>query len=303
MKYPTKIAMVAAAVALVSQGAQAAFTINDLYLGFNYSGAQSDYIIDLGQATSAVGVGGSSVVDLSSRFSLSTFNSIFTSGADGVNVAVVGGNNQFPSYDVYATQARVGGAGTPAVAGSDLTQAASYESVLSAAATSLTGGPWPTAATGTADTTLSYTAKVGPAQVHGNFYSTSGINAFGTIDSSSVIYLDLWHATDGSAYGYQGYFTLDLSGSAPRLTFTPKAAVLPPSQPALSITRAGSVSSISFLSSSGVTYKLFYTDSAGLTIPISSWPSLSGTITGDGMTKTFQDTTTDSTRFYRVQAH
>ena len=304
MKHLSKIAMVAAAAALVSQAAEAAFTPNDLYLGFNESGAQSDYIIDLGQATSAVGVGGSSVKDLSSLFSSNTFNNVFTSGADGVNVAVVGANNQFPSYDIYATQVRVGGAGAPAVAESDLTTAASYESILSAAAATLTGNPWPTAGTGTADSTESFTAKVGPTQVSGNFFSRSGVNPFGTIDGSSVIYLDLWHATVASAYAYLGYFTLDLSGSAPRLAFTPAAAVvsIPPPQPRLSITRTGNVSSISFLSSSSVTYKLFYTNSAGLITPVSSWPSLPGTIAGDGTTKTFQDTTTDPLRVYRVQA-
>ena len=305
MKHLSKIAMAAAAAALVSQAAEAAFTPNDLYLGFNESGAQSDYIIDLGQATSAVGVGGSSVKDLSSLFSSNTFNSVFTSGADGVNMAVVGGNNVFPGYDVYATQTRVGGAGTPAVGGSDLTAANHSQSVLSLASATLTGNPWPTAGTSTADSTESFTAKVGPTQVSGNFFSRSGVNPFGTIDGSSVIYLDLWHATVASAYAYLGYFTLDLSGSAPRLAFTPAVAVvsIPPPQPRLSITRTGNVSSISFLSSSSVTYKLFYTNSAGLITPVSSWPSLPGTIAGDGTTKTFQDTTTDPIRFYRVQAH
>ena len=301
MKHLKRIAIVVAAATLASQAAQAAFTTNDLYLGFDNSSAQSDYIIDLGQATSAVGVGGSSVKDLSSLISLGTFNSVFTSGADGVNIAVVGGDNVFPGYAVYATQVRVGGAGTAAVAGSDLTAANHSQSVLSLASATLTGNPWPTAGTNTTDSTKSFTAKVGPTQVNGNFYSRSGVNPFGTIDSSSLIYLDLWHATVANAYAYQGYFTLDLSGSAPRLTFTPAAASTPPSQPRLSVTRAGNVTSIFFLSSSSVTYKLFYTNSAGLTTPVSSWPALPGTITGDGTTQTFQDTTTDPIRFYRVQ--
>jgi len=72
-----KAAVVIAGLALVSQVAQAAN--NDIVLGFTGNGAANDYILNLGSATSVVGVGTTTVHDLSSDFSLSTFNTTFSS--------------------------------------------------------------------------------------------------------------------------------------------------------------------------------------------------------------------------------
>src|ERR1019366_733262 len=102
MKRLTKAGILAIGAALVSQAAQAQFTPNNLYLGLTQSSATSDYLINLGAASSITGQ--ASVVNLSSDFSLSVFNSIFTGGATGVSMGVVGGKNQFPSsYDLYMT--------------------------------------------------------------------------------------------------------------------------------------------------------------------------------------------------------
>ncbi len=100
----------------------------------------------------------------------------------------------------------------------------------------------------------------------------------------------------GLAY-YVGYFEFSSSGT---MTFTREVAATAPAQVTLSIARANNVSTISFPSSSSVTYKLFFTNSAGLGTPLTNWPSLPGTISGDGTTKSFQDTTTDPQRIYRV---
>jgi hypothetical protein len=107
--------------------------------------------------------------------------------------------------------------------------------------------------------------------------------------------------TTGLAY-YVGYFELKPDGS---MTFTREEVstpVNPPQAPRLGIARSGDVSSITFLSTNKATYRLLYTNSAGLTAPAGTWPSLADTIAGDGSTNTFQDTTTDITRIYRVEA-
>jgi hypothetical protein len=107
--------------------------------------------------------------------------------------------------------------------------------------------------------------------------------------------------TNGLAY-YVGYFELEVDGS---MTFTREAATTPilsPPAPALSIVRSGNVSSITFLSTNQATYTLLYTNTAGLSAPSSTWPSLPGAITGNGSMQTFQDATTDTSRVYRVQA-
>jgi hypothetical protein len=116
-------------------------------------------------------------------------------------------------------------------------------------------------------------------------------------DAQGNAIVDPHTGTSGLAW-YIGYFELQPDGT---MTFTREAASTTPAQVALNITRTNNVSSITFPSSSSVTYKLFYTNSAGLGTPVSNWPSQPGTISGDGTTKSFQDTTTDSMRFYRVQ--
>jgi hypothetical protein len=85
------------------------------------------------------------------------------------------------------------------------------------------------------------------------------------------------------------------------MTFTRQTATTTPAAVTLSVARTNNVSTISFGSSSSVTYTLFFTNSAGSGAPVSTWPSLPGTIIGDGTTKSFQDTTTDPMRFYRVR--
>jgi hypothetical protein len=103
--------------------------------------------------------------------------------------------------------------------------------------------------------------------------------------------------TSGLAW-YIGYFEFRPDGA---MTFTREAASTTPPQVTLNIGRTNDVNTISFVSASSVTYALFFTNSAGLTAPVTSWPSLPGTISGDGTTKSFQDTTSDRMRFYRVQ--
>jgi hypothetical protein len=118
-------------------------------------------------------------------------------------------------------------------------------------------------------------------------------------DSALNPILDPHTGTSGLAY-YVGYFELEPDGS---MTFTRQAAAAPvPPPPVLSIVRSGNVSSVTFLSTNQATYTLLYTNTAGLSAPSSAWPSLPGAITGNGSVQTFQDTTTDASRVYRVQA-
>jgi hypothetical protein len=85
------------------------------------------------------------------------------------------------------------------------------------------------------------------------------------------------------------------------VTFTVPSAAPPP--PTLSISRIGTASTISFLGSNTVTYTLAYTNSTGLAVPASSWPTMAGAIQGNNSVTNFTDTTATSNRFYRVLAH
>ena len=116
-------------------------------------------------------------------------------------------------------------------------------------------------------------------------------------DASGNAIVDPHTGTTGLAY-YAGYFQFNPDGT---MTFTREAASTTPAQVALSIGRTNNVSTISFATANSVTYTVFFTNAVGITAPFSTWPSLPSTITGDGTTKSFQDSTTDPVRFYHVE--
>lgn len=120
-------------------------------------------------------------------------------------------------------------------------------------------------------------------------------------DSSGNPIVDPHTGTSGPAY-YLGYFQFTSGGS---ITFTRAASSAtppPPPPPVLSITVSGNNALISFASTNGATYTLYSTNSAGLTQPVSSWPSSPGTIAGDGTTKAFTVPLSKANSFYRVGA-
>lgn len=132
-----------------------------------------------------------------------------------------------------------------------------------------------------------------------DFYQSCPASAGGR---HAATYIDpITGLTNGPAY-WVGYFQLNTDGTMSFTRATTNAVVAPPPAVTLKIARSGNSSVISFVSSNSVIYKLFYTNSAGLTTPVSDWPFLSGTISGDGTSKSFQDTTTDRNRFYQVQS-
>ena len=122
------------------------------------------------------------------------------------------------------------------------------------------------------------------------------------VNASGLAITDPHTGTTGLAY-YVGYFEFFSTGV---MTFTRATATsTAPAAVTLSITRNSTthVNTISFPSASGVTYQLVYTSTAGLTTATANWTTVAGTISGDGTTKSFTDTTTDANRFYRVVEH
>jgi hypothetical protein len=210
MKQLTKAGILAVSAALISQAAQAQFTANNLYLGLTQSTATSDYLINLGAASSITGQ--STVVDLSNDFSLGVFNPIFTGGATGVSMGVVGGAAHPPSttYDIYTT----------APIGADLSGFSINSANLASSVQDLTAIAFPSVGPGVGDTNKMWTTYVAPTLAAGTFYGDSGINPDSAIGGSGVINEGLWEATAYSNYAYLGYFTLDTTGASPSLTFT-----------------------------------------------------------------------------------
>lgn len=97
---------------------------------------------------------------------------------------------------------------------------------------------------------------------------------------------------------YLGYFELRPTGT---MVFV--AATGAPAAPLLNVSVNSGVNTISFPTTVGATYTLYYTNAAGLFAPTTTWPFAATNITGDGTIKSFQDTSADANRFYRVKAH
>jgi hypothetical protein len=105
---------------------------------------------------------------------------------------------------------------------------------------------------------------------------------------------------NGSAVTNLGTFTLSSGGT---LTFNVVVST-PPLPKIVNITRSGNTSTIFFTTTNGsFTYTLYYTNSAGLTASVTNWPASATTVTGNGLTNSLSNVTTDPVRFYRVGVH
>ncbi len=196
------------------------FVSNDLYLGFQNQagGGTQDYIINLGQASSIIG----NSVNLSSDFNVSDFNAVF-GNSTSMYGGVVGGLQNFLSADMYLTQLRNGGAGNPLMPGSSMNTFTRGE-INSAVATLSQVNMPAVVGTGILDNTKSWETYVEPTLTHSTFYGASGFNPDSPVSHSTVLYEDLWSVANNtfgpSPFIYDGYFTLDVTGSNASLTFT-----------------------------------------------------------------------------------
>jgi len=121
---------------------------------------------------------------------------------------------------------------------------------------------------------------------------------------SNVSRTDLYELIPGSTAAgtlnqpgrYLGTFELKSDGS---LTFV-VASAAPPAPRITAISRVGDVSTISFTTAPGFTYRLRRTDAAGIQSPVSNWTS-AGSIAGTGSVVSLQDTQAASPGFYAVE--
>ena len=118
--------------------------------------------------------------------------------------------------------------------------------------------------------------------------------------------VDFWVQTESTTAPTNsiiGQFTLSASGV---VTYkTNSVVVIPPAPKIVSIVRTNGISTISFTTTNGTfTYTLYYTNSTGLTAPLTSWAASATTLVGNGNTNSLTDTTAATTnRFYRIGVH
>jgi PKD repeat protein len=196
---------------------------DDLVLGFTstYAGVANDYIIDLGQVPTTT-------TQLGNNFSLTTFNSIFSSAlaAGAVNVGVVGGgpNDINGNFDVD-TSTLVGAAGPKHSVDQTIDNAS--QTIISlqlgeVAQNNLSSWTSLIAATPTA---------VGTA--HNNFTSDLGeANPLQSLSSSGSINLEIWNVQDAGNgeenWTSIGYVEINVSGSTLSAIYTKTAPVSSP---------------------------------------------------------------------------
>ena len=227
MKKLTTAAVLVAAALAASQSAFATQSLvaNNLYMGFENAagGGTSDYIINLGAASGIVGQ--TTVQNFSSDFSLSMFDDSTLQGTTPSDIkgGVVGGSNDGDPSDVYATLLRSSNIGDWSVAGSAAPPAYT-RGQINAAYTPLTSLNVPTTVGGALDSTKSWENQVEPTLTASTFVGNA-FNPDSAVSTSTVLYEDLWEVANSSTRGtedwvYDGYFTLDLTGSQPSLTFT-----------------------------------------------------------------------------------
>ena len=279
---------------------------NDLYMGFQNSagGGTKDYIINLGPASGILG--SSSVVTLSSDFSLSSFNTVLGSSTSMMG-GVVGASNGGSPSDVYLTQLRSGGAGTPSIPGSSVsaTLTRSEDNETFAEISGLNNETAIPAGTGVLDSGKTWESQVEPS-TGASFLGVTGINPDSSVSKTAVLYEDLWYTSSSSVTGgkpfvYQGYFTLDLTGGSPKLTFTstnvPGSSVSAPVFK--SVTKSGGVVTLIWTTVATHNYQLQYTASLAPT----NWVNIGSAILANNTLMTNTDTPGAATkRFYRVGA-
>ena len=114
---------------------------------------------------------------------------------------------------------------------------------------------------------------------------------------------DFYQLVPGSGDGtYLGYFEFSASGVMTYHSGPSQSTTIP--RPNITgVIRAGTTTTVSFTTVSGAQYSLHYTNSAGLSSPVSTWPATGTPVSGDGTAKSILDTTGDAQRFYSISAH
>ena len=305
MKNLVTAAILIGGVLLVTSSAfaQVQLISDDLYMGFENQagGGSADYVINLGPASPIVG--GSTATNLSSFFSLSNFKTVLGTSASMYGGVVAASNGSPP--DLYVTQLRSGGAGTPSVPGST-SPATFYKSDIIGGYNDLTQlTPLPTAGNGLLDNGKAWESFVEPTLSSGSFYGDTGINPDSPVGTNTVLYEDLWFVSNNSnlskkPFTYVGYFTLNLTGLNPSLTFTPTNAPASLTAPVIvSVSKVGNT--VTVVSSNAVPTHMYQLQSTSVLNPV-SWGNVGSSVLAGGVLVTNTDSSvTASRQFYRVQ--
>jgi hypothetical protein len=119
--------------------------------------------------------------------------------------------------------------------------------------------------------------------------------------SGTVVRSDFYQLTPTGGYGvgkFLGYFELSTNGT---MTYVAYPTGLPAVPVIKSISRLGTTTTISFTTGNSGTYTLRGTNSLTSGTAATNWPAISS-VSGDGLTHTNTDSTTNSSQFYIITA-
>ena len=302
------------------QAAPFLYSSGDLILTFRQNGNASDYVVNLGKATNYNALAAGSSINIT-NLSAEQLSSAFAS-FNGLKWSVAAANRPpgdpaYPIQTLWVSAPRVDadtqsapwlrkGQFLQGNAGSQI-DGVGYNAALSS--NLLPGGPANTAVAVVIPVNAPF--AIGPViGVDGNYVGNfQGKVEAVTVDdfeedALNVSRADLYELQPGTSAAstldtpgkYLGYFELKTDGV---LNFNAGAS-LPPRPSITSIARNGDVTTVSFTTVNGVTYRLRATDAAGLTSAVSSW-STGASVVGNGSVQPLLDTSTDSVRFYTVE--
>jgi len=259
----------------------------DLILGFTAT-TGNDIEFDLGPASSLVSGDSWNLSSILGSFNLATVNwgVVGTTNISGTRLSCLTYNdtlygNNLPTLGGVGAWTNIKTANT-AIYNNAFTSAGVHNAATIAASSSAS---WNSE---TANPTL------------GNQYQNENVNPNFTGEGT----VDFWVQNEATeTNSVLGTFSLSASGV---VTYkTNSVVVVPPAPNIVSIVRTNGISTISFTTANGAfTYTLYYTNSAGLTAPLTSWAASTTTLVGNGNTNSLTDTTAATTnRFYRIGVH
>lgn len=319
-----RLAAVWSGLAILNRVLEAApflYSPGDLLLSFRQPGNASDYVVNIGKATSYNALPASTTVAVA-NLSAAQLGLAFPS-INGLKWAIAGANRpplitQFPEQTLWIAAPRQDpevqgpawlrkGGFTQGATGSQvdaigLAAAASSSSQSAGAGNSAVGVIIPVSTDYTIGPLIGEAGDyLGSFQGNVENLTADDFDA----DAANVSRSDLYELLPGTvAEGtrdtpgrWLGYFELKPDGT---LTFN-TSKPLPPRPTIADIQRAGDVTTVTFATATGVTYRLRATDVAGLAQPVRTW-SIGASLTGDGSVRSLQSTDSAEVLFFAVEA-
>ncbi|MBE7500443.1 MAG: hypothetical protein HS113_09100 [Verrucomicrobiales bacterium] len=325
---PPALAVVAGGLVLFTGGLHAQtfqYTKGDLVLLFRKTGSPADFAVNLGKVTNYNNLPPGTVVNLP-QLSQTQLALAFPE-LNGVRWSVAGVNRlpvtfvEHPAQTLWIARPRADAAVQSAAW---LRRSASLQGNTGAqvdaigvrahyAGNDLLGAGPDNTATGVivpltgAFQNFNLSAPLGPTGNYANNFQGNVENQTPddfTASPSKVARSDLYELAPGTTSAgtlntpgrYLGYFEFKTDGT---LTFNTTITV--PTPEITGVRRDNGVTTLSFATVNGVTYRLRAAGTAGVTTPVSTWAA-GASVVGDGTVKTLQDDSADAVRFFSIEA-